>query len=134
MYISPLAQALQFDPTLRSEIEYDMKQFERAKKDKLAGTATPSITTPHARTSISLLIHPVVPPAAIQASQAFSAKKSPPLGAMSRPGTVLKAKSPYLDLQQIPAQSVVKPSLRKSFGGAASRGRTPFDALKSPGM
>jgi hypothetical protein len=53
---------------------------------------------------------------------------------MSRPGTVLKAKSPYLDLQQIPAQSVVKPSLRKSFGGAASRGRTPFDALKSPGM
>jgi hypothetical protein len=46
---------------------------------------------------------------------------------------VLKAKSPYLDLQQLPAQSVVKPSLRKSFGGAASRGRTPFDALKSPG-
>lgn len=30
-------EALQFDPTLRSEIEYDLKQFERAKKDKLAG-------------------------------------------------------------------------------------------------
>jgi hypothetical protein len=30
-------QALQFDPTLRSEIEYDLKQFERTKKDKLAG-------------------------------------------------------------------------------------------------
>ena len=30
-------EALQFDPTLRSEIEYDLKQFERAKKDKLVG-------------------------------------------------------------------------------------------------
>lgn len=36
-YFPTYAQALQFDPTLRSEIEYDMKQFERAKKDKLAG-------------------------------------------------------------------------------------------------
>lgn len=30
-------EALQFDPTLRSEIEYDLKQFERSKKDKLVG-------------------------------------------------------------------------------------------------
>lgn len=62
----------------------------------------------------------------------MSAKKSP-LTAAVLPGTALKAKSPYLDLQQLPANSIVKPSLRKSLGGAASRGRTPFDALKSPG-
>ena len=30
-------EALQYDPTLRSEIEYDLKQFERAKKEKLIG-------------------------------------------------------------------------------------------------
>jgi len=34
---SEVEEALQFDPTLRSEIEYDLKQFERAKKDKLVG-------------------------------------------------------------------------------------------------
>jgi hypothetical protein len=69
------------------------------------------------------------PPATINASNALSARKSPAL----LPGTALKAKSPYLDLQQLPAHSIVKPSLRKSLGGQASRGRTPFDALKSPG-
>lgn len=30
-------QALQFDPTLKAEVEYDLKQFERTKKEKLAG-------------------------------------------------------------------------------------------------
>lgn len=62
----------------------------------------------------------------------MSARKAPASGGL--PGTALKAKSPYLDLQQLPAHSIVKPSLRKSLGGQqASRGRTPFDALKSPG-
>jgi hypothetical protein len=36
-----VSQALQFDPTLKAEIEYDMKQFERAKKDKLVGKLVP---------------------------------------------------------------------------------------------
>jgi hypothetical protein len=36
-----VSQALQFDPTLKAEIEYDMKQFERAKKDKLVGKLMP---------------------------------------------------------------------------------------------
>lgn len=100
-------EALQFDPTLRSEIEYDLKQFERAKKEKLAAVIS-----------------------------AFSAKKGPN-GMRSAPGTMQSARkplSPYLDLQHLPAQSIVKPSLRKSLGGEASRGRTPYDALKSPGM
>lgn len=99
-------QALQFDPTLRSEIEYDLKQFERAKKDKLTAAIT-----------------------------AFSAKKAG--GTRTAPGTMQqsarKPLSPFLDLQQIPSRSIVKPSLRKSLGGEASRGRTPYDALKSPG-
>ena len=33
-------QALQFDPTLRAEIEYDLKLFERSKKEKLLGKCT----------------------------------------------------------------------------------------------
>jgi hypothetical protein len=32
-----ILQALQFDPTLKAEIQFDLKQFERAKKEKLAG-------------------------------------------------------------------------------------------------
>lgn len=74
--------------------------------------------------------------AAINA-QAFSARKSPHHTApntASRGLSTRKSLSPYLDLQTLPAQSIVKPSLRKSLGGQASRGRTPFDALKSPGM
>jgi len=74
--------------------------------------------------------------AAINA-QAFSARKSPHHTApntASRGLSTRKSLSPYLDLQSLPAQSIVKPSLRKSLGGQASRGRTPFDALKSPGM
>ena len=40
-----VVQALQFDPTLRSEIEYDLKQFEKAKRDKLAGRVLLSIVS-----------------------------------------------------------------------------------------
>lgn len=79
-------------------------------------------------------------PAAINAQA--SARKSPHFASTgAAPGTSSrlsfssrKSLSPYLDLQTLPAQSIVQPSLRKSLGGQASRGRTPFDALKSPGM
>eukprot|EP01032_Pedospumella_encystans_P013832 gene13832-15908_t len=108
-------EALQFDPTLRSEIEYDLKQFERAKKDKLVATINAQASarkSPHFPSSVA-----AAPGTASRLS--FSSRKS---------------LSPYLDLQTLPAQSIVKPSLRKSLGGQASRGRTPYDALKSPGM
>ena len=42
---SRTTQALQFDPTLKAEIEYDLKQFERAKKDRLAGKRLPQLPT-----------------------------------------------------------------------------------------
>jgi hypothetical protein len=68
--------------------------------------------------------------------------------------------TPYLNMQQLPPRSIVKPSLRKVLGdgsGSAARGilgtaarlstsstsaladtisrtRTPFEALKSPGI
>lgn len=62
----------------------------------------------------------------------MSTRKSPH-HSLRAPSTAKKPLSPYLDLQQLPSHSIVKPSLRKSFGGQASRGRTPYDALKSPG-
>ena len=138
-------EALQFDPTLRSEIEYDLKQFERAKKDKLVGKCTSNATFLAGSSALlpfNLFVKLFTFSLAAINAQA-SARKSPhfPSSVAAAPGTASrlsfssrKSLSPYLDLQTLPAQSIVKPSLKKSLGGQASRGRTPYDALKSPGM
>ena len=141
-------EALQFDPTLRSEIEYDLKQFERAKKDKLVGKChftsnATFLAGSSALLSLNLYLSNLFAFSIAAINAQASARKSPhfPSSVAAAPGTASrlsfssrKSLSPYLDLQTLPAQSIVKPSLRKSLGGQASRGRTPYDALKSPGM
>ena len=121
-------EALQFDPSLKAEIEYDLKQFEKTKKDvqvinTLATTKnnqSGEIMFPSNATSAEMMNQ-------VKSSSLSSSEQQQLLNPM-------RQTSPYLDLQQLPARSVVKPILRKSLGGTASRGRTPFDALKSPGM
>jgi len=92
-------EALQFDPTLKAEIEYDLKQYEKSKRDS---SQSPRLSL----TAGSKLALPSTGPAAVLSSDRIHI----PIG-----GTI------------------VKPVLRKSLGGSEGRGRTPSEALKSPG-
>ena len=86
-------EALQSDPTLKAEIEYDLKQYEKTKKDRI--------------------IHP--PSSKLHASGDVHATSSAKVSILPNSGTI------------------VRPVLRKSLGGSEGRGRTPSEALKSPG-
>ena len=86
-------EALQFDPTLKAEIEYDLKQYEKNKRDS-------------SNHSLSV------------AADGASASTGP-VGMLSS--------------DRLPTGTIVKPVLRKSLGGSEGRGRTPSEALKSPG-
>jgi condensin-2 complex subunit D3 len=89
-------EALQFDPTLRAEIEYDLKQYEKNKRDS-------------------------------------SSRLSPRQSMAADGASVLTGPVPMPSSDRLPTGTIVKPVLRRSLGGSEGRGRTPLEALKSPG-
>jgi len=91
-------EALQFDPTLKAEIEYDLKQYEKNKRDSNS-----------------------------------SSRLSPRLSMAADGASVSTGPLPMLSSDRLPTGTIVKPVLRRSLGGSEGRGRTPSEALKSPG-
>lgn len=100
-------EALQFDPTLKAEIEYDLKHYEKNKRrDSSSSSSNNSRHSPMLSVAAIDEVSNSTGPVAMLSSDRL------PTGG---------------------GGTIVRPVLKRSLGGSEGRGRTPSDALKSPG-